>query len=141
MTSRKQPNVGTSMSPVKAKGILEKLINNAAFLSGEPFGSPKRSEFTNTARGVLERSFPRDSSIVTSFDAAQSFSLSSNDSDTQLRETANSALSSELAVLRSAVEQLSREIEEVSTVSMPQKSEVQTVSHIPIFISHSSKDV
>jgi hypothetical protein len=122
------------MPPKKAKELLDKHISNAAFLSGERFGSPKRSEWTDTARGVLERAFPNGSSILSSFETAQSIAFGSDDSDEQLRDVANGVLSSELAVLRSAVEQLSWEIEEETPMPVAAKAS------LPIFVSHSSKD-
>jgi hypothetical protein len=110
--SKQLQNDGSlSLPPKRAKQILERLINNAPFLMGEEFGSPKRSEWTNNARGVLERSFPPNSSIRASFETAQTFAIAGNASRDQLREEANSVLNEELAVLRSAVEQLGWAIE------------------------------
>ncbi|HEY1939379.1 MAG TPA: toll/interleukin-1 receptor domain-containing protein [Candidatus Angelobacter sp.] len=128
------------MSPKKAKEILERLINNAAFLSGEQFGSAKRSEWTETARAVLERSFPIGSSILNSFETAQSFAFGADDTEQQLRDIANGALSSELAVLRSAVEQLNWEIEEETPMPVVANELAVSKSSLPIFVSHSSKD-
>lgn len=128
------------MSPKKAKEILERLINNAAFLSGEQFGSAKRSEWTETARAVLERSFPTSSSILSSFETAQAFAFGTDDTEEQLRDIANSALSSELAVLRSAVEQLNWEIEEETALPVVANEPAVNKSILPIFVSHSSKD-
>jgi hypothetical protein len=128
------------MSPRKAKEILERLINNAAFLSGEQFGSAKRSEWTETARGVLERSFPTSSSILSSFETAQAFGFGADDTEQQLRDIANDALSSELAVLRSAVEQLNWEIEEETPTPVVATERALAKSNPAIFVSHSSKD-
>lgn len=128
------------MSSKKAKDILERLINNAPFLSGEEFGSPKRSEWTDNARGVLERSFPAGSSIRRSFETAQSVSFGADDTDEQLRKVANTMLSSEMAVLRSAVEQLSWKIEEENPMLVAANEPTVAKSSLPIFVSHSSKD-
>lgn len=128
------------MLPKKAKEIIERLINNAAFLSGEQFGSAKRSEWTETARAVLERSFPTSSSILSSFETAQAHAFGADDTEEQLRDIANGALSSELAVLRSAVEQLNWEIEEEMPMAVVANELAVAKSTLPIFVSHSSKD-
>lgn len=123
------------MSPKKAKEIFERLIHNSAFLTGEEFGSPKRSEWTANAQGALERSFPASSSLLSSFESAQSYAFGADETDEALREIANRTLSSELAVLRSAVEQLSWETseEEMPAATVPK-------SGLPVFGSHSSRD-
>jgi len=118
--------------------ILQRLISEAAFLLGEKFESAKRSEWTSTARAVLERSFPAGSSIRSSFETAQSVAFGVDDTEEQLRMGANGTLSSELAVLRSAVEQLSWGIEEENPMPTTKTS---TKSTLEIFVSHSSKDL
>ena len=100
------------MPPKKAVEILKRLVSDAGLLPGEPFGSPRREQWESTARGVLERSFGADSSIINSFKAARSIVFNAKDSDQELRQAANKTLSSIVAVLHSAVEQLGWEVEQ-----------------------------
>ena len=75
------------------------------------FGLPRRDQWESTARGVLERGFGTDSSILSRFRAARSIVFNAKDSDEELRRAANKTLSSIVAVLHSAVEQLGWEVE------------------------------
>lgn len=127
------------MPPKQAIGILRKLTSDAiALLQGEPFGSPKRDEWTGTAQGALERAFGSRSSILTSFRAAQSISFTAGSSDEELRQVANRKLSSEIAVLNSAIEQLGWEVED-EKAGTPMEQPSKSV-RLQIFVSHSSKD-
>jgi len=126
------------MPPKKVIEIVTKLINEAGFLTGEPFGSPKREQWEGTARGVLERGFAAGSSTLGSFRAARAISFKANASDEELRGAANRTLSSMIAVLKSAIEQLGWEAEEEEPMT-PTK-QVSATSGLQIFISHSSRD-
>jgi TIR domain len=139
LPSREQPMSNTQLVPPrKAVEILTKQINNAAYLSGEPFGSPKREEWTGTSKGALARAFAAGSPILNSFRAAQSISFNANSTDEELRRVANNNLLTQIAVLRSAVEQLGWDLEGEGPVAKPVTVLKPTVL---IFISHSSKDV
>jgi hypothetical protein len=127
------------MSPKRAIEILRPLVHNSAYLSGEPFGSPKREEWTRTAEGAMARSFAPGSPILDSFGAAQSIVFNTDDSDEKLRGAANDNLASEVAVLKSAIEQLGWQLGEEETVT-PTRQPSATVVDLQIFISHSSKD-
>lgn len=94
------------MPPTKAIAILTKLLADAEGLKGEPFGSSKRDAWTNTAQGALERSFAQGSSILNNFEASQAIAFGTGDSEETLRRIANETLTSEVAVLHSAIEQL-----------------------------------
>ena len=107
-TVRKQHSLNASQ---EGHRNLTKLINDAANLESEPFGSPKRSQWTDTAQGALERSFGVGSSILDSFGAAQSVVFHKGDSEEALRKIANRNLASTIAILRSGVERLRWEIE------------------------------
>src|SRR5271165_5094997 len=136
---RPSTNNAPSMPPKKAIEILTGLISDAAYLESEPFGSPKRSQWIDTAQGALERSFGIGSSILDSFGAAQSIVFHKGDSEEALRKIANRNLASTVAILRSGVERLRWEIEEVE----PTKAAIQENAigaNVLIFISHSSKD-
>jgi hypothetical protein len=132
-------NAARRWPPKKAIEILTTLVNGAAELESEPFGSSKRDRWTTTARAALENAFRAESSILRSFSDAQGISVSTKDSDEKVRQIANRKLGSEIAVLQSAIEQLgwSDEGEEESTTSVQ-----DTISRasVLIFISHSSKD-
>jgi hypothetical protein len=126
------------MPPKKVAEILKQLIEESDLLTGESLGSPKRDEWESTARGALERGFPSGSSTLGSFRAARAISFRANASDEELRGAANRTLSSMIAVLKSAVEQLGWEAEEEEPVTRPMQ--VSATSGLQIFISHSSKD-
>ncbi len=126
------------MQPKKVIKILEKLINEAGFLTGEPFGSPKRERWEDTARGVLQRGFPAGSSIFDSFRAARAIAFNANDSEEELRGIDNRRLSRIVAVLQSAVEQLGWEAEEEGL--MGSTRQVGVMRSLQIFVSHSSRD-
>jgi hypothetical protein len=127
-----------ALPPKKAVEILTRLVNDAAGLEGEPFASSKREQWTNTAQGALERAFTAGSSILMSFGAAQALSLGPNQSDESLRSTANEILWLQVAVLRSAIEQLSWQIEGEEHAGALKKA--TSGAEVIIFISHSSKD-
>ncbi len=138
---RKSPaSAARLMPPKKVIEILRKLINDAPYLTGEPFGSPKREQWEGTARGVLERGFARGSSILDGFGAAGAIAFNANDSDEELRRMANGTLSSMIAVLESAIEQLGWEVEAEEPMT-PTKQVNATSPSLEIFISHSSKDI
>jgi predicted nucleotide-binding protein len=134
MSARKSPAVGASqlMSPKKALEILKPMIHNSAYLSGEPFGSPKREEWTHTAAGALARSFPPGSRIIESFGAAQCIALSSNSTDEELRRVAKDILAAQVAVLKSAIDQLGWELGEEE----PLKVENKPMSSRDVFVIH-----
>lgn len=141
MRVRKSPDGNTQlMSPKKAIEILTPMVNNSAFLSGEPFGSPKREQWTHTAEGALARSFAPGSRILDGFSAAQAIAFNANDTDEQLRRVANENLAAQVAVLNSAIEQLGWELGEDEQPVMPTKQTNATRVELEIFISHSSKD-
>lgn len=121
--------------PKRAVEILAKLIDEAEGLEAEPFASPKRSQWTETAQGVLERSFAAGSSILSGFGAAQSIAFTIHDNDEVLRQNANKTLASMVAVLQSGVEQLGWEADK----DQPSEATKQ-VTAVPVFISHSNED-
>jgi hypothetical protein len=127
------------MSPKKAIAILTPMVHNSAYLSGEPFGSPKREEWTHTAEGALAGSFAPGSRILTNFGAARAIAFSVNDSDEELRRIANENLAAQVAVLKSAIVQLGWELGEEEPVTSTRRASVSGVD-LQIFISHSSKD-
>lgn len=100
---------GRSLSPKKATEILTRLINDAVWLQGEPWASPKREQWTSSARAALERSFPPNSSIIQRFETAFGYAFNRDTSDEEMRQMANSGLESAVAILRSGVDQLSWE--------------------------------
>jgi hypothetical protein len=126
-----------ALPPKKAVEILMRLVNDAPELESEPFVSPKREQWTNTAQGALDRAFTDDSSILMSFGAAQAVSLGPDESAETLRQMANRTLSSQVAVLRSAIEQLSWQIGGEEHAG---ELKGATESGLMIFISHNSKD-
>lgn len=125
------------MSPREAIAILKPMVYNSAYLSGEPFVSPKREQWTRTAEGALAHSFAPGSPILDSFGTAQSVLFNIDDSAEKLRRRANENLASQVAVLNSAIEQLAWELgREESGTSTGRASGVD----LQIFVSHSSKD-
>jgi hypothetical protein len=81
-------------------------------LNGEQWASPKREQWTNTARAALENAFGSANSIVQRYDTADTFAFHQDTSDEEMRQMANSALESKVAILRSAIDQLSWEVGE-----------------------------
>jgi hypothetical protein len=139
MTARKSTGVSArSLSSKKAIDILRPMVHNSAYLSGEPFGSPKREEWTGTAKGALARAFAPGSPVLDSFRAAQSISFNASSTDEELRRVANENLATQVAVLKSAIEQLGWDLGEETPVTSPKANE--TRAGLQIFISHSSKD-
>lgn len=140
MTARKS-HLGNAqlMSPRRAIEILRPMVHNSAYLSGEPFGSPKREEWTHTAEGALARSFAPGSRILDNFSTAQAIFFNASDTDEELRRIANENLAAQVAVLKSAIDQLGWELQEEETVT-PTRQASATVVDLQIFISHSSKD-
>ncbi len=133
------PSTGKpSLPPHRAIEILEKLIEESAALESEPFGSPRRDEWTATAEGALERAFSPGSSIVTTFGAAQAVAISTHDNEETLRRTANRTLSAEVFALRSAIKQLSWSV--AQGAEDPNAETADAPGRLMIFISHSSKD-
>ena len=100
-----------SIPPKKAIGILNKLLAEARVLPGEPWTSPTRSQWRDTARGALEQAGVSNS-LLESFDGSQAMAFSLDTSDEQMRQMANGNLLGMSAVLQSAVEQLGWELEE-----------------------------
>jgi TIR domain len=126
------------MPPLKAIEILKKLVNDAGRLTGEAFESPKRDEWTTTARAALARSFATGSPVHSSFRAAQSISFNAGRTDEELRRTANDNLSTQVAVLASALEQLSWDVGENELANGGGANPPD--GSLAIFISHSSQD-
>jgi TIR domain-containing protein len=140
MTARKSSEANIQLiPPKKAIEILQPMIHNSAYLSGEAFGSPKREEWTHTAEGALARSFAPGSRILTNFGAARAIAFSVNDSDEELRRIANENLAAQVAVLKSAIVQLGWELGAEETVTPTRQASASGVD-LQIFISHSSKD-
>jgi predicted nucleotide-binding protein len=127
------------MAPQKTIQILTKLINEAAYLTEEAFGALKRKQWESTAHAALERGFANHSSIRRSFRASRSLSYDANASDIQLRNIANKQLSSMIAILQSAVEQLGWEVEDEKSIK--QVSATDQESHNPERTPANSRDV
>jgi hypothetical protein len=72
-TTRYTKNALRTIAPKKATEIFNALLNDAAELETEPFGSPRRDQWTTTVQGALEKAFGRDDSIVANFRRAQHF--------------------------------------------------------------------
>ncbi len=130
---------GGRLPASRAVEILDSLIAEATMLEDEPFGSPRRDQWTITARGALEQSFGSDSSVVKSFQTAQSIVFKRGDSPEALRRVDNEKLASEVSVLESAARQRkwANDGERESTAP-EQGSAIPTAA--TIFVSHSSKD-
>jgi hypothetical protein len=128
-----------SIAANKAVAILTTLVHDAPHLENEPFGSPKRDQWVTTAQAALERAFEADSSVLSSFETAQSSSFSIYDSDSEIQKRANAQTASMVAILRSAIEQLRWDIEDEDAkevVAMVSSN----VNGVTVFISHSSRD-
>lgn len=139
LRSKGTPSIGhPSLPPHRAIEILSSLIKESADLESEPFGSPKRDEWTTTAEGAIERAFPPESTIVTAFGAAQAIAIGSNDSEETLRLTANRTLSAEVSTLKSAIKQLRWSVGNENEDTSAEVADVP--GSLKIFISHSSKD-
>jgi hypothetical protein len=110
-STNQNPEPRRAMQPKKAISVLKKLVEEARLLPGEPFASPRRSQWKDTARGALEQSAVSDS-LVQSFDASQSMVFVSGTSEEDMRKMSNSNLAGMTAVLNSAIEQLGWQIEE-----------------------------
>lgn len=128
-----------SLPPRRAIEILNSLIEESVALESEPFGSPRRDEWTATAQGALEQAFPLGSSIVAAFGTAQTIAFNDGDTDETLRRTANRTLSAEVFALKSAVKQLSWSVEQDADNTSAEFDDAP--GKLMIFISHSSKDV
>lgn len=108
-----------SLPPQKAVEILSALLKDATSLTHEPFASPKRSEWTNTARAALERAGV-PASLLQTFDTSQSMVFSTDTTDEEMRQMENDNLAGMEAVLRSAVVQLGWELgKDPQTASTP----------------------
>lgn len=94
------------MQPFRAYKILQDLLSDAADLRSEPFSSPEREEWTDTAEAALRRIFGPDDPIIKNFGRSQSILFKQGDTQENLRRAANDTLASEEAVLRSAITQL-----------------------------------
>ncbi len=110
-TKRPTTSAVRTLPPKRAIEILTDLLKETAGLENEPFGSPRRDQWTTTAQGALDRAFEPDSSILTSFSAAQSIVFKSGDSAENLRRADNHKLAQEVAVIRSAIQQLNWAVE------------------------------
>ena len=130
---------GHRWPPRRAIEILTTLVNGAAELESEPFGSSKRDQWTTTVRAALEHAFGAEGSILKSFSDAQAIAISTNDSEERLRQIANRKLGSEISILQSAIEQLGWSDGGDEESAVPAQTEVGRAS-VMIFISHSSKD-
>ncbi len=138
--------IGSPTSPAggrlpahRAIEILDALIAEAEQIEGEPFASPKREQWTMTAQAALEQSFGRDSSVVTSFRAAQSIVFKRGDSAEMLQRADNEKLASEISVLQSAIRQLKWTSGDEQESMLPNGRNGAPVA-VTIFVSHSSKD-
>ena len=80
-----------------------------------------------------------DSRILDNFSTAQAIFFNASDTDEELRRIANENLAAQVAVLKSAIDQLGWELLEEETVT-PTRQASATVVDLQIFISHSSKD-
>ncbi len=137
---RLPPHSHSRLDPRKASEILATLVRDAADLELEPFGSPRRDQWTLTAKGALERTFGPDSSILAGFSASQSIVFKRGDSAENLRKVDNEKLASEVSVIRSAIQQLDWSIEGGKETATPGAKKLEPATMM-IFISHSSHDV
>lgn len=101
-----------SMSPQRVVAILARLIDESQMLHDLSWESPQRDQWADTARALLERAFEPKSSILQSFGRAQAIVFNPNTTDEEMQEKVNSILTSNVAVLRSAIQQLNWRIEE-----------------------------
>ncbi len=103
--SSPQDAAAKPLSAKQAAAILRNLIEDARTIPGLAWDSPKRTQWKDTAHGALERAGLGES-LLRSFDGSQAFSVGSKTSDEQLRKQMNSSLTSMVAVLQSAIDQL-----------------------------------
>jgi hypothetical protein len=100
-----------TMPPKRAIAILKGLLTDSMILPGEPFASPKRSQWKDTARGALEQS-GLSNSLMESFDQSQAMAFNLDSTDEEMRQMSNRNLASMTSVLNSAIEQLGWQVEE-----------------------------
>jgi len=142
----------TAMAPEKAIEVFKRLITEAAELERESFGSPRRDEWTDTAEAALQRAFASGSSVLQSFVRAKSIVFKAKDSEENLRKAANDQLSSQVAVLRSAISQQEWQLSngdpvENSLAALRQRAKHEALNEGPVksmnkraFISHISEE-
>lgn len=129
---RKSSHTTSNMTPEAAVAILRQLRTDAALLKSEPFGSPRRDEWAETAQGVLRHAFGDGSSILESFGRAQSIVFKAGDTQENLRRAANDQLASEDAVLLSAITQLGWQIAsatQATDASQAKKPDLEPQTH------------
>jgi hypothetical protein len=115
---RPLPEPRRTIQPKKAIVILKKLLGESMVLPGEPFTSPKRSQWKDTARGALEQA-GLSSSLLDSFDQSQGPVFDADSTDEEMRQLANQDLAAMTAVLNSAIEQLGWQLEEEEPAAKP----------------------
>jgi hypothetical protein len=130
---------GGRLPASRAIEILDSLVAEAKLLEAEPFGSPRRDQWTMTARGALEQSFGSDSSVVRSFQTAQSIVFKRGDSPEALRRVDNEKLAFEISVLESAARQLKWASDGERERATSDHASAAPIG-VTIFVSHSSKD-
>jgi hypothetical protein len=123
MAKRNYGGMAPSLAPEKALKLLENQIAAAEKLRIERFGSALREEWKTTSESLLNAAFSPGNPIYDSFSAAQAIAFNAYDSDEKLRQIANDNLEQMLAVLRSAIEQLSWQLPESIEVFHPAGSQ------------------
>ena len=135
---RKAPDQARrALPPKRAIEILKKLIEDAQTIPRESWTSPKRDGWKDTAQVALEQAGVSNS-LLQSFGRAQTIAFNTDSSDEEMREKVNSNLAGMVAVLQSAINALSWELNEDTPLENRRPIEVKPT--VSIFISHSSKD-
>jgi hypothetical protein len=98
------------LPPNRAILILKRLLGDAMALPEEPWDSPKRSQWKDTARGALEQAGV-SRSLLDSFDRAQGLVFTTDATDEEMRRITNASVAEMKAVLQSTVEQLEWRVE------------------------------
>jgi len=141
MKSQKSKADAPPLSPARAITILEDHIAAAEKLRAEKFGFAGREGWSITAGSILHQAFRTDNPIFKAFSTSKNIVFNMHDSDEKLRQIANGVMDAQIAVLRSAIEQLTWNLPESNEAFHPKGSQHDAYIEIRALIQTAKKEL
>ncbi len=141
MVKQRTRELPSTLDPVKAIPILERLVVEAEQLRSEAWTSTARQQWAHTGEGALIAALGSAHPSVQAFGTAQCGAFGPDDTEGELLQQANRQLDGMVAVLKSTIEQLRWHLPDPTHIFLPAGSQHDAFVEIRSIVSQATSEI